>query len=37
MVSISPRSEELRLNNVVLNLTISNPGVTAVSSNASLG
>ncbi len=33
--SISQRSEELRLDNLVL--TTSNPGLKAVSSNASLG
>ncbi len=37
MVSISQRSEELRLYNMVWNLTISNPGLKAVSSNASPG
>jgi hypothetical protein len=37
VVSISQRSEELRLYNLVQNLTISNPGSKSVSSNASLG
>jgi hypothetical protein len=37
VVSISHRSEELRLYNLVYNLTISNPGLKAVSSNASAG
>jgi hypothetical protein len=37
VVFILQRSEELRLYNLVSNLTISNPGLKAVSSNASLG
>jgi hypothetical protein len=37
MLSISQRSEELRLYNMVQNLAISNPGLKAVSSNASPG
>jgi hypothetical protein len=37
VVSISQKSEELRLYNLVKNLKISNPGLKAVSSNASLG
>jgi hypothetical protein len=37
VVSTSQRSEELRLYNVVKNLTISNPGLNAVSSNTSPG
>jgi hypothetical protein len=37
VVSISQRSEELRLYNLVSNLTISNPGLKAVSSNVSPG
>jgi hypothetical protein len=37
VVTISQRSEELRLYNLVWNLTISNPGLKAVSSNASPG
>jgi hypothetical protein len=37
MVSISQRSEELRLYNLVVNLTISNHGLKAVSSNAPPG
>jgi hypothetical protein len=37
VVSISQRSEELRLDNLVFNLTISNPDFKAVSSNASPG
>jgi hypothetical protein len=36
-VFISQRSEELRLYNLVKSLTISKPGLKAVSSNASLG
>jgi hypothetical protein len=36
-VSFSQRSEEQRLYNLVYNLTISNPGYKAVSSNASPG
>jgi hypothetical protein len=36
-VSISQRSEEMRLYNLVYNLTLSNGGLKAVSSNASLG
>jgi hypothetical protein len=35
--SISHRSEELKLYRLVYNLTISNPGLKAVSSNASPG
>jgi hypothetical protein len=37
VISISQRSEELRLYNLVLNLTTSNTGLKAVSSNASPG
>jgi hypothetical protein len=37
VVPISQRSQELRLCNLVLNLTISNPGLKAVSSNATPG
>jgi hypothetical protein len=37
VISISQRSVELRLCNLDYNLTISNPGLKAVSSNASLG
>jgi hypothetical protein len=37
VVFISQRSEELRLYNLVYNLTIANPGLKAVSSNASPG
>ncbi len=37
MVSISQRSEERGLYNLVYNLAISNPCLKAVSSNASLG
>jgi hypothetical protein len=37
VVSVSQRSEELRLNNLVYNLTISNPRLKVVSSNASRG
>jgi hypothetical protein len=37
VVSISQRSEELRLYILVQNLTISNPGLKTVSSNASPG
>jgi hypothetical protein len=37
VVSISQRSEELRLYNLVQNLTISNPGLKEVSSKASPG
>jgi hypothetical protein len=37
VLSISQISEELRLHNLVYNLTISNPGLKAVSSNASPG
>ncbi len=37
VVSMSQRSEEMRLYNLVQNLTISNPGLKAVSSNASTG
>jgi hypothetical protein len=37
VVSISQRSEELRLYNLVQNFTISNPGLRVVSSNASPG
>ncbi len=37
VVSISQRSEELRLHNLVQNLAISNPGLKAVSSNAAPG
>jgi hypothetical protein len=37
VISVSQRSEELRHCDLVLNLTISNPGLEAVSSNASPG
>jgi hypothetical protein len=37
VVFISQRIKELRLYNLVENLTISNPGLKAVSSNASPG
>jgi hypothetical protein len=37
VISISQRSEELRPYNLVHNLTISHPGLKAVSSNASPG
>jgi hypothetical protein len=37
VVTISQRSEELRIHNLVQNLTISNHGSKAVSSNASPG
>jgi hypothetical protein len=37
VVSISQRSEELRLYNLVYNLTIPNPGLKAESSNTSTG
>jgi hypothetical protein len=37
VVSISHRNEEMRLYNLVLDLTISNLGLRAVSSNASPG
>jgi hypothetical protein len=37
LVISSQRSEELRLYNLIHNSTISNPGLKALSSNASLG
>jgi hypothetical protein len=37
MVFISQKSEELIIYNLVQNVTISNPGLKAVSSNASPG
>jgi hypothetical protein len=37
VVGYISRSEELRLYNLVMNLPISNPGLKAVSSNASPG
>jgi hypothetical protein len=37
VVSVSQRSEELRLHNLVYNFSISNPSLKVVSSNASPG
>jgi hypothetical protein len=37
VVSIAQRSEKLRLYNLVYNMTVSNPELKSVSSNASLG
>jgi hypothetical protein len=37
VVFISQKSEVMRINKLVYNLTISNPGLKAVSSNASRG